>query len=149
MKDHPVTGTSPHPRVTYLVKRLELAVRSRLDSVTSQHGLTTPQYAALSALRMRPGISSAALARMSFVTAQAMNEMVVVLERKELIRREVAPDHKKILQIFLTPHGSKVLAKCEAEVDDVESEMLAGLTDEEVLTMVTALRRCSEALVGA
>lgn len=52
----------------YLVKRLELAIRARMDEVLRPHGLTTLQFTALTALRDRDGLSSAQLARRSFVT---------------------------------------------------------------------------------
>lgn len=136
------------PRVTYLVKRLELGVRARLDAVTSTHGLTTPQYAALSALRLRPGISSAALARMSLVSAQAMNEMVFALDKKGLIKREPAPDHGKVLRIFLTEHGGRTLDACEVAVDEVEQTMLAPLDPAQIQTLKQALQLCSDALLA-
>ena len=55
----------------YLVKRVELAVRSRLDEVLRPGGLTTLQYTALTVLQRHPAsLTSAQLARNSFVTAQ-------------------------------------------------------------------------------
>jgi DNA-binding MarR family transcriptional regulator len=134
------------PRVTYLVKRLELAVRSHLDAVTGAYGLTTPQYAALSVLRHKSGVSSAALARMSFVSAQAMNEMVALLEAKNLIERRPDPNHKKIRQIFITDHGERVLKECEDAVDVVESRMLETLDSDEIDALTSMLSRCSAAL---
>lgn len=147
--------TSPHgaatrttPRLTYLVKRLELAVRAGLDTVTSAQGLTTPQYAALSVLRQRPGISSAALARMSFVSAQAMGEMVMTLEGKGLIRREPDPNHRKMLRLFLTGRGETLLEACDAAVDEVEARMVAQLGPAQVSAFADALRRCTEGLAS-
>ncbi|MGH3251140.1 MAG: MarR family winged helix-turn-helix transcriptional regulator, partial [Trebonia sp.] len=136
------------PRLTYLVKRLELAVRAGLDAVTSARGLTTPQYAALSVLRLRPGTSSAALARMSFVSAQSMGEMVSTLEGKDLIRREPDPNHRKMLRLFLTGRGETLLAACDAQVDEVEARMLARLDPPQVLAFADARRLCTEGLVG-
>jgi DNA-binding MarR family transcriptional regulator len=132
--------------VTYLIKRLELAVRSQLDTVTQVHGLTTPQYAALSSLVLDPGLSSAALARMSFVSAQAMNEMVALLEAKHLITRRPEPGHGKIRQIFITEHGERVLRACEEAVDIVESRMLSALDVDEIGALGAMLRRCSASL---
>jgi DNA-binding MarR family transcriptional regulator len=134
------------PRVTYLVKRLELAVRSQLDKATSEVGLTTPQYAALSSLLVRPGSTSAQLARMSFVSPQAMNEMIATLERNGLIRREASPHHRKQRLIFLTEHGLACLRQCEERADHVEERMFAGLTADEQQTLARLLRTCADAL---
>lgn len=142
----PATTTAIRPRVTYLVKRLELAVRSQLDQATGEVGLTTPQYAALSSLLARPGTTSAELARMSFISAQAMNEMVGALERKGLIRRESSPRHRRQLRIFLTEHGQECLRQCEERADQVERRMFADLSAEEQRTLARLLRKCSDAL---
>jgi DNA-binding MarR family transcriptional regulator len=130
--------------MTYLVKRLELAVRAHLDQAIGEIGLTTPQYAALGALLMRPGTSSAELARMSFVSAQAMNEMVGILERKGLIRREVSPSNRRRLLIFLTEHGKECLRQCETRADQVERVLFAPLSAEERETLARLLRKCSD-----
>ncbi|MGW1563009.1 MarR family winged helix-turn-helix transcriptional regulator [Streptomyces sp. NPDC002144] len=132
--------------MTYLVKRLELAVRSHLDQATSEVGLTTPQYAALSSLLVRPGTTSAELARMSFISAQAMNEMVGALERKGLIRREASPHHRKQRRIFLTEHGQECLRQCEERADEVEQLMFTELSGHEQQTLARLLRKCSDAL---
>ena len=136
------------PRLTYLVKRLELAVRASLDAATSPQGLTTPQYAALSVLRLRPGISSAALARMSFVSAQAMSEMVKALEGKGLIRREPDPNHRKVLRLFLTGRGEALLDACDARADEVEARMLARLSPAQARAFADALLLCAEGLTS-
>lgn len=140
--------TRTGPRLTYLVKRLELAVRASLDTATSARGLTTPQYAALSVLRLRPGISSAALARLSFVSAQSMNEMVTALEGKGLVRREPDPNHRKVLQLFLTERGLTLLEACDAQVDEVEARMLARLDPAQVRAFADTLRLCTEGLTS-
>jgi DNA-binding MarR family transcriptional regulator len=136
------------PRVTYLVKRLELAVRSHLDQATSEVGLTTPQYAALSSLLVRPGSTSAELARMSFVSPQSMNQMIAALERNGLIQREASPHHRKQRLIFLTEHGQACLRQCEDRADRVEQRMFAELSVAEQRTLARLLRVCADALTS-
>lgn len=140
-------GASP-PRVTYLVKRLEMALRSNLDEATSGLGLTTPQYAALSSLLQRPGVTSAELARMSFTSAQAAHQMISSMARRGLIRREVSPHHRKELRIFLTDHGRECLRHCEERADLLEQVMFADLSAEEQATLARLLGKCSDALTG-
>jgi len=67
------------PRVSYLVKELERALRTRIDEVLQPLALTAVQYTALSVLSLHAGMSSAQLARRSFVSPQAANEMVGAL----------------------------------------------------------------------
>lgn len=143
------TSASRHPRVTYLVKRLEMAVRSNLDQLTSELDISTPHYAALSSLLQKPGMTSAELARVSFVSAQAAHQMINVMERKGLVRREVSPHHRKELQIFLTDHGRECLRQCDERVEQVENLMFASLSPEEQHILADLLARCSRALLGA
>jgi DNA-binding MarR family transcriptional regulator len=96
-------------RITYLVKQLELAIRQNIDRSVRRYGLTTPQYTALTALARHPGMSSAELARQSFVTPQAANEMVAALQRKGLIERHADVHNQRVLEMYLTDVGGQTL----------------------------------------
>lgn len=138
----------PPPRVTYLVKRLELAVRAEMDAVVAGLGVTVPQYTALSVLVRHPGMSGAQLARRSFVSPQAGSEMLAVLERKGLVHR--APDavNRRVRRVRLTDDGLRLLAACDAAVDDLEQRMLAELAPVDVDRLRTFLGACVGALSG-
>ena len=79
------------PLTIYLVKQLELAIRSFMDDALRPYGLTTFQYTALTVLQHRGRLSSAQLARRSFVRPQTMHEIVRSLEERGLIERAHAP----------------------------------------------------------
>lgn len=134
------------PRVTYLVKRLELAIRSEMDAIVGAFGVTALQYTALSVLARHPGMSGAQLARRSFVSPQAGSEMVGVLERKGLISRSPHEANRRVLRIGLTRAGRELLAACDEAIDDLERRMLEGLTDARVHGLRTDLTSCVDAL---
>jgi DNA-binding MarR family transcriptional regulator len=56
----------------YVIKQLELAVRADLDELVRPTSLTVSQYTALTVLERHPDMTSAQLARYSFVTSQSM-----------------------------------------------------------------------------
>jgi DNA-binding MarR family transcriptional regulator len=87
--------SQPGPGLLYLVKQLELAVRARLDDVLRPVALTPLQYTALTVLERRSGLATAELARNSFVTDQAMADMVVALERRGFIARDGDPRDRR------------------------------------------------------
>ena len=64
----------PPPTLLYVIKQVELALRARLDEVLRPAELTVLQYTALTVLERHPNLTSAQLARNSFVTAQTMAE---------------------------------------------------------------------------
>lgn len=116
------------PLTLYLVKRLELVVRSVLDDALRPLGLTTLQYTALSVLQRRGGLSSAQLARRSFLRPQTMHEMVLTLERRGLIARERDPHNRRVLVANLTEEGRKLLDRCESAVRELEDQMMAAFS---------------------
>jgi DNA-binding MarR family transcriptional regulator len=133
-------------RLTYLVKRLEMAERAHMEDMLRPLGVTLHQYTALSILEYREGLSSAQLARRHFVSPQAMNQMIAVMERDELIERRADPANRKILRAWLTDRGKQVLHSCHQLVDELEKRMLAALTPEQASTFRLALERSLAAL---
>jgi DNA-binding MarR family transcriptional regulator len=138
--------TGDTPLTLYLVKQLESAIRARLDTALRQHRITTVQYTALSVLRHRGDLSSAQLARRSFVRAQTMHETVVGLERQGLIERRPSADRKHVLLARLTPAGDAKLAACWAEAEQIENQMLRGLTGSDASMLRDLLERCHQEL---
>jgi DNA-binding MarR family transcriptional regulator len=136
-------------RTAYLVKRLELAVRGRLDSAMRPHGLTVVQYTALTALRRQPGLSSAQLARRSFVSAQTMQELMTKLERQGLVKRTPSDGNRRVLRLSLTDRGLAKLADTDPDVDEIEQHMLADLDDDQVEALRQALRLCTQRLTDS
>ncbi|WP_308252218.1 MarR family transcriptional regulator [Pseudonocardia sp. KRD291] len=117
------------PLALYLVKRLELVIRARMDEALRPHGLTTLQFTALTALRSRDGLSATQLARRSFVTPQTMNEMVRWLEKHGHVARRRDPDNRRVLLLTLTGPARALLERCDPLVEAIEQEMLAAVPD--------------------
>ena len=132
----------------YLIKQVELAVRSHLEAAVSPYGLTSLQYTALTVLERHPGMTSAELARNSFVRAQTMAQMTTQLEGRDLIKRDRDPQSRRQFKLQLTDNGRDVLVALRDEVAGVERDMLAGLTSAEAQQLRAALRACRVALGG-
>lgn len=141
--DRPEPAT---PRLSYLVFRLERRIRARLDDALARHGITTTEYMVLSELRLRDGPSSAQLARIAFVTAQAMNVVIRGLEERGLVRRRPDPRGGRVLQIGLTRAGLSTLRRCDRALDAIEQVMLAGLDEQDRKTLADELADCARAL---
>ena len=118
-------------RVSYVIARLERAIRRGIEERLAPHGLSVSQYTVLSVLRNRPGLSNAQLARRSFVKPQSMNEVISSLEEAKLIKREVDRNHRRILRAKLTARGNRLFERLDHEIGELEEEMFAGLPDSE------------------
>ncbi|MER7929248.1 MarR family transcriptional regulator [Streptomyces sp. NPDC096057] len=123
-----VHTTKAAPSLLYMVKQVELVVRSRLDELVRPHGITALQYTALTVLERHDGLSAAQLARDSFVTAQSIADLVRSLEGRGLIRRERNPRNRRELLILLTGEGRALLTACAGPVRELEERMVAQLT---------------------
>jgi DNA-binding MarR family transcriptional regulator len=135
------------PRISYIVARLERAVRAAVNERVRPHGLTTLQYTTLSVLGARgQPLSNAQLARRAYMTPQSMIEVIDALERKGLIRRDPHPSHRRVFPATMTAKGLRVLKACDTAVEQMEEEMLAGLSREERESLLVSLKTCVRAL---
>lgn len=133
-------------RVSYLIKRVERGLRLELDAALKPLGVTTTEYTALSALARRSGLSSAQLARRSFVSDQAMNQIVGVLERNGWIERSPDPHHARILRAKLTRAGRAILTGCDRATAPIERRLLEGLSSSDTERLREILEICAESL---
>jgi DNA-binding MarR family transcriptional regulator len=135
------------PRVGYLIYMVERRLRARLDEeMRAHHGVSTTEYVTLSVLRERDGLSCAQLARLAFVTPQAMNLVVSALERRGLVRRRPDPRHRRVLRTSVTPKGQRQLERCDRSMDRIEADMLADIPAEQVELVRTTLRGFARSL---
>ncbi|RLV48229.1 MarR family transcriptional regulator [Nocardioides mangrovicus] len=137
---------SQEPTLLYLVKQVELAIRAGLDELVRPAGLTALQYTALTVLERHPDMTSAHLARRSFVTAQSMADMVTTLRERGLVERHRDPDDRRRLVLALTDAGSALLTSLRPKVEALELRMVAGLSATEARTLAASMRSCRESL---
>jgi DNA-binding MarR family transcriptional regulator len=131
------------PRFSYAVAALDRSIRRSLGAVLQPLGLSVAEYTALSLVRRRDGYSNAQLARRSFVSPQAMHEMIQSLEGRGLLERAESASHRSIRHINLTESGRALLEACDDVVDVMEAAMLAGTPDEQRDEIVSLLMDCA------
>jgi DNA-binding MarR family transcriptional regulator len=130
------------PSLTYLIKWMERKVRSELELALSPLGVSVSEYTALSVLHEGRELSSAQLARRTFVSAQAMHPIVTDLVKKKFLARRDNPDHGRIQLVRLTAQGQRLLERCNAASREAEEQAFAGLSPAQIATLRTSLARC-------
>jgi DNA-binding MarR family transcriptional regulator len=133
---------SGSPLLLYMVKQVELACRAQIDEIVRPVGLTASQYTALTVLERHADMSSAQLARYSFVTAQSMADMIIALERRKLIERHRDKADRRRLVVALTDEGRAMLDRCRDDVDALEATMLGGLSSAQTKALRATLATC-------
>lgn len=132
----------------YKLKQTQHALRLCMDETLRTIDLTTPQYAVLAQLELKPGISNAELARASFITPQTMHGIVSNLEKRGLVQRKNDASHGRILCTELTDQGHTVVAQAHDMIRAVELGMLATVSKEHYLLLNKILMECFHNLRG-
>jgi DNA-binding MarR family transcriptional regulator len=129
-------------RLGYDIKRAQYLLRHNLDKALREVGLTTAQYALLSALEGQPDASNADLSRACFVTPQTTIVTLKAMEAAGLITRLPHPQNRRIIMTALTPAGRGKLAAAETLVDEVEDRMAQGIEEDDRQRLAELLEVC-------
>ncbi|WP_322045222.1 MarR family transcriptional regulator [Paraburkholderia sp. J67] len=132
----------PPMRLSYLIGQLDRVISRRLTETLVRHGLTLPQYTALSVLRARGHSSNAQIAERSFITPQSANEVVKTMEANGWVAREPDPMNRRVVLLSLTDAGQTLLDACDKAVDQVELAMLDDVAPEAAQTLHSLLHAC-------
>jgi len=115
----------------YLLYRVSSALRPQATAALGPLGLTLPEFVCMRALSLRPGLSSAELARHTGVTPQAMNTVLHRMENRGAVSRPDSVPSGRALPATLTDAGRDLLARAEAAVRVADSKVLAALSPAE------------------
>jgi DNA-binding MarR family transcriptional regulator len=140
---------SPQPDgyLIYLIKQVEIGLRRHFIDITSGHGISYAEYTSLTVLQALPGMSSAELARRSFVRPQTMAETVTSLIEAGLVRKERDPGHGRRILLFITPLGLERIEAVRPVVKELEDRLVADLLPERRQELVESLRAVRHALI--
>ncbi|MEW2352867.1 MarR family transcriptional regulator [Spirillospora sp. NPDC029432] len=141
---HPAADITEH--VGYRLKRTAAALRGAMDRALREHGLTVPQYSCLELLDENPGISSAELARGTFVTRQSASVVLRGLQDGGLVARPATADHGRALPVHLTGAGRRRLTAARTAVYDIERRMIAAIPSRRLDALLADLDRMTAAL---
>ena len=128
------------------LKYAQSASRAALDVEFSRIGITIPQFLALANIDQSADISSAELARQSFVTPQAMVTIVARLASAGLITRTPASGGGRALSMRLTPKGDALLAEARAHAYAIERYIVDVLGGAAYAQLLASLDRVTDAL---
>jgi len=132
--------------VGYRLKEATSALHAAMEDVLRPLGLTITQYSTLELLAQRPGLSSAELARGTFVTRQSMGSVLQSLAGAGLVTRAEHAPHGRALPVELTEAGRERLRAASTAVRQVERTMLGEVGEAETDALRDLLDRCIRAL---
>jgi DNA-binding MarR family transcriptional regulator len=136
----------PDGHVAFLLRQAHSALRAEIDRELGPLGITGPQYSALNVIVRSPGLSGTELARASMLTQQTTNEILLVLARRGWITREARSGNRRVLEVYATDEGRRLIARARRVVYRIERRMVGDLDSAEQATLRTWLVACARAL---
>lgn len=127
------------------------AFAKREDRLLAPHGLTTPQFNLLMALRYegRPdGLSQATLGKLLLVSRANMSVHIRRLSGRGLVRKGRAPESAREHRITLTPAGRRLLEAAEPAYNREVRQVMGALGAKECRVLCDMLGRLWAGWVG-
>lgn len=139
-------GRDALDRVTWALRRAELAVQAQKEQQLRPLGMATAHYTLLISLHAEPGLTGAELARRLNVTPQAVASLVARLDDRGQVERREHPRHRHVQELHLTDAGREALRAADAVIAGVERQITEALGLEKITQLRKLLDQVTVAL---
>ncbi|AQZ70526.1 MarR family transcriptional regulator [[Actinomadura] parvosata subsp. kistnae] len=136
----------PLERVTWALRRTELAVQALKEQRLRSLDMAVAHYALLISVHSEPGLTGAELARRLNVTPQAVASLVARLEGRGQIERREHPRHRHVQELHLTDAGRAALRAADEVIDGVERQIVDSLGPDAGAQLRALLDQVAEAV---
>lgn len=135
---------SSHTSLVEKLGKLHRQWRVIVDTELEPLGLTHPRWSAIWKLwRMGDNISQKQLADALEIELASLMRTLSQLEEQGLVQRHTCKDDKRVRIVNLTEAGIAVIRQMETEILQVRTELLAGITLEELTIFDSIIERIS------
>ena len=120
------------------------AYRAAGQKTLKVHGcdnITREQLGILLLLSLGDGLYQTQIANILGKDRPNITRMIDVLETNGFIRREKDDNNRRILKVYLTEKGKERVSVAKPLKDRMNTAQYKGMTDDEIITLVTLLRR--------
>ncbi|MEU5695860.1 MarR family transcriptional regulator [Actinosynnema sp. NPDC020468] len=124
--------------LTSALTRAARAVTARVEQVLSPEGLTLDQWLVLVALAGERGLTMSDLTARTTASGPTLTRVVDRLVATAVVYREVDPEDRRRVRVYLSPRGRALHKRLATKVDDVEAELL-GRSGAKVLDVLHRL----------
>ena len=75
------------------------------------------------------------------MTRSTASTVLSLMEKKELIIREVLKEDNRVKKVMITDKGKSVNADIKKEIDDFEQTLILGLSEEEINQFLNCINK--------
>ncbi|HZV03825.1 MAG TPA: MarR family transcriptional regulator [Gemmataceae bacterium] len=123
-----------------------LALHRQTNDCFAKHGVTADQFVLLSALAEADAVTQQELVRRIGSDPNTVRAMLLLLERRGLIRRERHPADGRARCVTMTAKGRRVFKRLWTNSEPLRARLLATFRPDEVTALVELLRRVAEVM---
>jgi DNA-binding MarR family transcriptional regulator len=132
----------------HLIRRVHQISTAIFTEECGSYGLTSVQFAALTAIREHPDLDATRLSSLIAFDRSTLGDVLERLEARGWVVRHPSPSDRRVKLLRLSQAGSRILAEVEPAVRRVQQRLLAPLSAQDGAKMVTLLVRLIEAHNG-
>lgn len=136
---------SPKPEVAefagQLFFRLWRASHTQTDAALQSVGLTPPLFAVLNYVHAHDGAIQQQIGSAMGIDPSTMVALIDQLEGDGLAKRRPRPQDRRAREVVITPKGQRTLKRARALAEQVEDDVLQGLSAAERGQLVALLRK--------
>jgi MarR family transcriptional regulator, lower aerobic nicotinate degradation pathway regulator len=121
--------------------RLWRASHTRTAEQLESVGLTPALFGLLNVLAARPGTNQQEIGSVMGIDPSTMVSLIDQLEKAGLAKRRPHPKDRRAREVAITPKGRRLLKRARRMADEVQDEVLRGLTPAERRQLLTLLRQ--------
>lgn len=111
-------------RLIYALRRAQLTIEQRKQEMLRGLDLLPSHYAVLINVWAHPGVTGATLARHLGVSPQNVTNLLAKLADRGFVERTRNAVHEHVLEVRLTTAGAAVLEAADAEVAELERQVV-------------------------
>jgi DNA-binding MarR family transcriptional regulator len=138
----------PESDLLFLIHDVARLMRTRADQRARAHGMTRAQWVILIRLNMHPGMSQNELASLVEVEPITIARLIDRLEARGLVERRHDPRDRRVRRLHLTSDARPYLALLQSYADDLRRMLSAGIDDDTLEKVTTALLTIKDNLLA-
>ena len=141
MATRPAADTEVAEFAGQLFFRLWRASHTRIADALKSVGLTPALFGLLNVLGAREGAIQQELSSAMGIDPSTMVSLIDELEKAGLAKRRPHPTDRRAREVAITPKGRRILERGRGLANQVDDDVLQGLTAAERRQLLTLLRR--------
>jgi DNA-binding MarR family transcriptional regulator len=131
------------------IRRLQQIAVGLFIEETAGYDVTPVQYATLATVARQPGLDQRTLARSVGFDTSTVAGVIDRLERRGLLRRQPAPEDRRVRQLALTAAGAALLERVDPAMRRAQARILSPLPEADRRRFMALLGRLVAANNGA